>query len=66
MVSTLKRKQSNRRLLSQLNDFDPDASIGNTVSVRQENYAVNEGTSDQELTVDYLGSNLALNEMKTW
>ena len=29
MVSTRKKKQSNRRLLSQLDDFDQDMIIGN-------------------------------------
>ena len=36
MVSTRKKKQSNRRLLSQLDDFDRDVNIGNAVSERQE------------------------------
>ena len=46
MVSTPKKRQSNRRLLSQLDDFDQDMIIGNAVSERHENIAVNEGTSD--------------------
>ena len=51
MVSTRKKRQSNRRLLSQLDDFDQDMIIGNTVSERQGNTVVNEGTNDQDFTV---------------
>ena len=51
MVSTRKKKQSNKRLLSQLDDFDQDMIIGNTASERQENVVVNEGTNDQHFTV---------------
>ena len=32
MVSTRKKRQSNRRLLSQSDDFDQDVSIGNATS----------------------------------
>ena len=59
MVSTRKKKQSNRRLLSQLDDFDQNIIFGSTASNRQENVTVNESTGDQELTVDNPGSNLA-------
>ena len=51
MVSTRKKRQSNKRLLSQLDDFDRDMIIGNAVSERQENDVVNEGTNDQDFTV---------------
>ena len=51
MVSTRKKKQSNRRLLSQLDDFDQDMVIGNSASERQENSVVKEGISDREFTV---------------
>ena len=51
MVSTRKKRQSNRRLLSQLDDFDQDMIIGNAVSERQENVVVNEGTNDRNFTV---------------
>ena len=57
MVSTRKKKQSNRRLLSQLDDFDQDMIIGNTVSERQENVVVNEGTNDQDFTVGTSSNN---------
>ena len=51
MVSTRKKKQSNRKLLSQFYDFDQDMIIGNAVSERQENTVVNEGTNDRNFTV---------------
>ena len=51
MVSTRKKRQSNKRLLSQLDDFDRDMIIGNAVSERLENAVVNEGTGDQDFTV---------------
>ena len=52
MVSTRKKRQSNRRLLSQLDDFDRDMIIGNAASERQENTVVNAGTNDRDFTVD--------------
>ena len=55
MVSTRKKRQSSRRLLSQLDDFDQDMIIGNAVSERQENAVVNEGTKDREFTVGTSG-----------
>ena len=51
MVSTRNKRQSNKRLLSQLDDFDRDKIIGNAVSERQENAVVNEGTKDRDFTV---------------
>ena len=51
MVSTHKRRQSNRRLLSQFDDFDQDMIFGNAVSERQENTVVNEGTNDRGFTI---------------
>ena len=51
MVSTRNKRQSNKRLLSQLDDFDQDMSIGNTVSESQEKVVVNEGTNDRDFTV---------------
>ena len=51
MVSTRKKRQSNRKLFSQLDDFDQDMIIGNAASERQENTVVNEGTSDRDFTV---------------
>ena len=51
MVSTRKKRQSNKRLLSQLDDFDQDMIIGNTVRESRENAVVNEGTNDRDFTV---------------
>ena len=50
MVSTRKKRQSSKRLLSQLDDFDQDVIIGNTTSERRENVVVNEGVDDQNFT----------------
>ena len=62
MVSTRKKRQSNRRLLNRLDDFDRDIIIGNTVNDWHENIIVNEGTVDQEFTANNFGSNFAANE----
>ena len=51
MVSTRKNMPSNRRLLSQLDDFDQDFILGNTASDKQENAIVNEGIGDQDFIV---------------
>ena len=51
MVSTRKKRQSNKRLLSQLDDFGQDMIIGNAVSERRENVVVNEGTNDRDFAV---------------
>ena len=62
MVSTRKNRQSNKRLLSQLDDFDQDMIIGNTASERQENAVVNEGTNDQDFTVGTSNISTAMNK----
>ena len=62
MVSTRKKRQSNRRLLSQLDDFDQDVILGNTASGRQENVVVNEGTNVRDFTVSNSSNNKAVNE----
>ena len=62
MVSTRKTRQSNRRLLSQLDDFDRDMIIGNAAIERQENVVVNEGTNDRDFTVSNSSNNTAVNE----
>ena len=51
MVSTCKKRQSSRRLLSQLDDFDQDMIIGNDNSERQEITVVNDGTKNRDFTV---------------
>ena len=61
MVSTRKKKQSNRKLLSHLDDFDQDMIIGNAASERQENVVVNKGTNGRDLTVSTSSNNTAVN-----
>ena len=62
MVSTRKRRQSNRRLLSQLDDLDQDIIIGKAASERQGNIIVNEGKNDRDFTVGTSSNKLATNE----
>ena len=62
MVSTRKKRQSNKRLLSQFDDFDQDMIIGNAASERQGNVVVNEGTNDRDFTVSNSSNNTADNE----
>ena len=62
MVSTRKKRQSNRKVLSQINGFDQVIVFGNAMSNRQENTTVNEGTADQEFTAGNSGGGPALNE----
>ena len=63
MVSTRKKRQSNRRLLSQLDDFGQDMVIGNTVSERLEKIVVSEGTNDRDFTVGTSSNNTAINKI---
>ena len=62
MVSTRKKRQTKRRLLSRLDHFDQDIIIGNTASERQEKIIVNEGTNDRDFTVGTSSNTLATNE----
>ena len=62
MVSTRKKRQSNRRLLSQIDDLDQDILIGITASERQENFIVNENCDDRVSTVDASGDILTTTE----
>ena len=62
MVSTRKKRQSNKSLLSQLDDFDRDMIIGNAVSERQENVVVSDGTNDRDFTVCTSSIIMAINE----
>ena len=62
MVSTRKKRQSNKRRLGQLEDFDQDMIIGNAASERQENVAVNEGIDDQDFTVGTSNVSSIINE----
>ena len=62
MVSTRKKRQSNKRLLSQLDDFDQDIIIGSTASEKQENVVVTEGINDQDFTVGTCNVSTAMNK----
>ena len=62
MVSTRKKRQSNKRLLGQLDDFDQDMISGNAVSARQESAVVNEGSNDRNFTVDTSNNDSVINE----
>ena len=62
MVPTRNKRQSNKRLLSQLDDFDQDKIIGNAASDRQESVMVNEGTNDQDFTVSTSNVSPTVNE----
>ena len=57
MVSTREKRQSNRRLLSQLDDFDQDILSGNAASESQENTVVNESSYDRDITVGTFSNN---------
>ena len=61
MVFTREKRQSNRRLLSHLDDFDQDMIIGNAVSERQKNIVVNEDTNDRDFTVGTSSNNSVVN-----
>ena len=61
MVSTREKRQSNKRFLSQLGDFDQDMIIGSAVSERQENAVVNEGTNDRDFTVSTSNNDSVIN-----
>ena len=62
MVSTRKKRQSNRRLLSQLDNFDQDMIIGNDASERGRNIVVNDVINDRDFTVGTYSKNVAINE----
>ena len=62
MVCTRKKRQSNRRLLSQLDDFDQDMVTSNAASERQENIVLDEGSNDRVFTVGFSSKNKAINE----
>ena len=62
MVSTRKKRQSNRRLVSQLDDFHQDKIFVDATSERQENNVVKKGTNDRSFTVGTSSNNSAINE----
>ena len=62
MVSTRKKRQSYRRLLSQLDKFNQDILIGNTAWESQQKTVVNECTNDLDFTIGTSRNNSATNE----
>ena len=62
MVSTSKKRQAKRRLINQSKDFDQDIIFGNAASEKQQIVEVNEGTVDQEFTVNFNSNNITANE----
>ena len=62
MVSTRKKRQSNRRLLSQLVDFDQDFIFGNAANERRDSTVVDESTNDRDFTFGSSSNNIAINE----
>ena len=69
MVSARKKRQSirtrNRRLLSQLDDFDQDNVFGDIARDRQQKTKTNENTGDQEFTDDNILAAI-LQPMRIW
>ena len=57
-----KKRQSIRKRLSQIDDFDQNILFGNGAGGRQQNDVVNEGTVDQEFTVNNTSIKLTTNE----
>ena len=62
MVSTHKKRQSNGRLFSQLDDFGQDIIIGNSVTDRLESARVIECTGSQDFTAGTSCTNLLTNK----
>ena len=62
MVPTHKKRRSNNRFISQLDDFDQDMIISNATSERKEKIVVSEGTNDRDFTVGTSSNKIAINE----
>ena len=62
MVSSRKKRQSNRKILIQLDDFDQDMITGNAASERKENVEFNKGTNDRHFTVVTSSFIIVINE----
>ena len=62
MVSNCKRRQSNKRVLSQIDDSEQDIIVGNTASEKQENTIANEGRGDRDFTDPTSGKTLMTHE----
>ena len=56
MVSIRKKRQQNRRFVSQPDNFDRDVTIGDSANSGQQNVLVNECSVDRDFTVDDSGS----------
>ena len=61
MVSTRKKKQSNKRCLNQFDYFDQGMVIGKAASERQENVVADEGANDRDFTAGTSSNNSAVN-----
>ena len=61
MVSTRKKRKSNKTLLNQLDDFNQNIVIGNAASEGKEINVVNEGTNDRDFTAGTSSKNSAVN-----
>ena len=62
MVSTRKKRQSNRRLFSQLDDFDQDVIIGNVAGEERKDAVVNEGGNGRDFNVGTSSDTLVTDE----
>ena len=51
MVFTRNKRQQNRRLLNQLDDFDQNIILGKAAREHHENHVVNGDTNDRDFTV---------------
>ena len=62
MVSSRKKRQSNRRLRSHLDYLDEDTIIGNAANERRDSIVVSEGIKDRDFTVGTSSIKLAVNQ----
>ena len=62
MVFTRNKRQQNRRLFSQLDDFDQNIILGKAARENHENNVVNGDTNDRDFTVDTSINSSAINE----
>ena len=62
MVFSRNKRQQNRRLLSQLDDFDQNIILGKAAIEHHENQVVKGDTNDRDFTVDTSINSSAINE----
>ena len=62
MISTRKKKQSYRKLLSRLDEFDQDAMHGDVAKIGKQNVIINDGTVGRELTAKNSGNTSIANK----